>query len=667
MHRDMERYREFTRRAFIVGLGQTALFTVLAGQLAYLQVVEQDKFKTLSDENRISHRLVTAGRGEIMDRFGVPLAINTQNFRAFVIAEQSKNVAGTLESLSTLIPLSDVEKKGVMTDIAKQRAFTPILVKENLSWEDMAKIESNLPDLPGVSVDEGEIRSYPFGEATAHIIGYVGRISEAEIAQAEERGAKDPIMRLPGFRIGKTGVEKRYDETLRGQAGRTSAEVNVVGREIRELEKVPPKKGRRMTLTLDADLQMQCQEMLMREKSAAAVVMDAHTGEVYALCSFPGFDPNMFSRGIPTDLWEELLANETNPLTNKAVSGQYPPGSTFKMVTSLAVLEAGISPDASVYCPGHYMLGGIKFHCWKNGGHGRMGMVSALEQSCDTYFYEMGRRIGVDAIAKMGRRLGFGERLGFDIPGEGPGLMPDRAWKMKRHKEQWHQGETLNVAIGQGQVLTTPLQLATMTARLVNGGRAVKPVLVRSIEDEGNKIPKWEDMGINPAHLAVIRRGMDAVVNGGRGTAGGARIREEPYSMGGKTGTAQVQRITAAQRAAGVKNEDLPWRQRHHALFVGYGPVEDPRYVTAVIVEHGVGGSKAAAPIARDILLAAQKRDPRRIRTVDVATEAATGGAASQGVPPPGEKPVSGEKSATEKKKPGEKGPKEKAPKEKAP
>lgn len=626
MNRDMERYREFSRRAFLVGLGQATLFAALAGRLAYLQVFEQEKFQTLSDENRISHRLVPAGRGEIMDRFGVPLAINTQNFRTFVVAEQSKDVDDTLARLARLIPVSEEEKAGVKADIKKQRAFTPILVKENLNWDDMAKVESNLPDLPGVTVDEGEIRSYPLGEATAHIIGYVGRVTEAELAKAEEDKNKDPIMMLPGFRIGKTGVEKKYDGVLRGTAGRTSAEVNVVGREIRELEKIPAQKGKRLTLTLDADLQMQCQEMLMRERSASAVVMDAMTGEVYALCSFPSFDPNLFSRGIPADLWEELLANETNPLTNKAVSGQYPPGSTFKMVTAMAIQEEGISPDARVFCPGHYMLGGIKFHCWKQGGHGHMNMVQALEQSCDTYFYEMGRRIGVDNIAAMARRLGMGERLGFDIPGEGPGIIPDRAWKARTQKEKtWHQGETLNVAIGQGQVLTTPLQLATMTARLVNGGRAVKPVLVRSIEDKGNQIPDWKSIGLNPRHLKVVMDGMNAVVNGGRGTAGGSKIREEPYSMAGKTGTAQVQRITAAQRAAGIKNEDLPWRQRHHALFVGYGPVEAPRYVAAVVVEHGVGGSKAAAPIARDILLAAQKRDPRTIRTVDDATAAAEG------------------------------------------
>lgn len=619
MNRDMERYREFSRRAFIIGLAQTGLFGVLAGRLAWLQVVETEKFKTLSDENRISLRLVPAGRGEIMDRFGVPLAINTQNFRTFLVAEQTGGkTKETLEALAGLIPVTDAEKEAVLAEVKKQRAFTPVLVKENLGWEDMARIESNLPDLPGVTVDEGEIRSYPLGEATAHIIGYVGRVSKGELTD-------DPIMMIPGFRIGKIGVEKKYDETLRGVAGRTRAEVNVVGREIRELDSIAPKKGKRLTMTLDADLQMQCQEILMREKSGSAVVMDAATGEVYALCSHPSYDPNSFSRGIPADIWEELQANETNPLTNKAVSGQYPPGSTFKMVTAMAALEAGISPDARVYCPGHYMLGKDKFHCWKEGGHGHMNMVDALEQSCDSYFYDVGKRIGVDAIARMGRRLGLGEKLGFDIPGEGGGLMPDREWKRRVRGESWHQGETLNVAIGQGQVLTTPLQLATMTARLVNGGLGVKPILVRSIEEEGNKIPKWEDLEFRKSHLDLIRHGMDAVVNGDRGTAAASKIKEEGFSMGGKTGTAQVRRITAAQRAAGIKNEDLPWRQRHHALFVGYGPIEDPRYVVSVVIEHGVGGSRAAAPIARDILTAAQRRDPRRIRTVDDATAAAVG------------------------------------------
>lgn len=623
MNRDMERYKQFSRRAFLVGAAQVSGFAILAGRLGYLQVIEQEKFQTLSDKNRISMRLIPAGRGEIMDRFGVPLAINTQNFRCFIVPEQADDVEDTLNRLSKLIPVTDGDKQEVMAEIGKHRPFTPVLVKENLTWDDMAKVELNLPDLPGVSMDEGDVRSYPLGSATAHIIGYVGRVSQGELKAAEQDGKEDPVMGIPGFRIGKIGIEKKFDDILRGQAGQIRAEVNVVGREIRELSRDDARKGQRLTLSLDADLQMQCQEMLARERSASAVVMDAYTGEVYALCSYPSYDPNVFSRGIPADLWEELLADETNPLTNKAVAGQYPPGSTFKMVTALAALEAGISPGAHVFCPGFYMMGKDKFHCWKQGGHGTVDMVGALQMSCDTFFYDVGKRIGVDAIAKMANRLGMGDRLGIEVPGEGTGLIPSKEWKMRKLKQPWHQGETLNISIGQGQTLTTPLQLAVMTARLVNGGLAVKPVLVRSIEEAGNLVPKPANIGFSKAHLEIIRHGMDAVVNSQRGTAYGARITEAPFSMGGKTGTAQVRRITMAQRAAGVKNEDLSWKFRHHALFVGYGPIEDPKYVVSVVVEHGVGGSKAAAPIARDILTAAQRRDPRKIRTVDDATAAA--------------------------------------------
>jgi penicillin-binding protein 2 len=619
INRDVERSKEFTRRALLLGAGKAALFAALGTRLVWLQVVEQQKFRTLSDKNRISIRLVPAGRGEIMDRFGVPLAINTPNFRAILVPEQSPDVDETLGKLAKLIPLSEAERAEAMDEVADHKPFAPVLVKENLSWEDMAKVELRLTDLPGISIDEGESRSYPLSSATAHIIGYVGRVSKAEL---EAGGNDDPVMSTPGFRIGKNGVEKSFDKILRGEAGQTQAEVNVQGREIRELGRVEPKKGHRLTLTLDADLQMQTQERLAKERSAAAIVMDAHTGEVYALCSYPSFDPNIFSQGIPADLWEELLADETHPLTNKIVSGQYPPGSTFKMVTALSALEAGIDPGTRVFCPGYYTFGERRFHCWSwnRGGHGWVGFEQALCMSCDTFFYDMGRRLGVDPISKMAHRLGMGSRLGFDIPGEAAGLVPDRAWKLKATKQQWQQGETLNVAIGQGQTLATPLQLVTMIARLVNGGKAVKPTLVRSIEEVGSRIPPAEKIGFRENTMAIVRRGMVAVVADARGTAHGSMIKEAPYSMGGKTGSAQVRRITESMRAAGLaKTDNMPWKFRDHALFVGFGPVDVPQYVCAIIVEHGLHGASAAAPIARDILLSAQKRDPRRIRTVDDA------------------------------------------------
>lgn len=602
MNNDMKRYRDFSRRALIFGAGQAAAFLILAGRLGYLQIIESEKYRTLSDKNRISLRLIPASRGEIVDRFGVPLAVNTQNFRAFIIPEQADDVEATLEKLSKIIPVTAEDKQEALVEISRQRPFTPVLVKENLAWDDMAKVEINVPDLPGVSMDEGEIRSYPFGQATAHIVGYVGRVSPSEMTD-------DPVMGIPGFRIGKSGIEKNKDIDLRGTAGQIQAEVNVVGREIRELARAEPVKGDRLFLTLDADLQMQCQEILSREKSASAVVMDAFTGEIYALCSHPSFDPNQFSRGIPADLWEELLSDDAFPLTNKAVAGQYPPGSTFKMVTALAALDAGaVNAGTTIFCPGHYMLGQDKFHCWKPGGHGTVDLQKALAQSCDTFFYEFGKKAGIDAIARMARRLGLGEKLDIDIPGEGSGLIADRAWKLKRYKQPWQQGETLNAAIGQGHMLTTPLQLAVMTARLVNGGIAVMPSLVQKKEAP----PAWESIGLNREHVRLVMQGMKAVVNDEHGTAYSSRP-EKPYSMGGKTGTAQVRRITMQQRLAGIQNESLPWKFRHHALFVGYGPVDKPRYVTAVVVEHGVGGGKAAAPLARDILLLTQKRAPDKI------------------------------------------------------
>ncbi len=618
MNRDMERYKEFSRRALLVGVGQAALFAVLGARLAYLQVHENAKFQTLSDKNRISTRLVPAGRGEIMDRFGVPLAINIQNFRAFLVPEQTDDVEGTLDRLSKIIPVTDDDKQTVLAQLDQNRPFTPLLVKENLTWNDMAAVELNLPDLPGVSTDEGEARSYPLSKATAHIIGYVGRVSEAEMTD-------DPVMSIPGFRIGKSGVEKKFDSELRGVAGQIQEEVNVVGRAIRELSRTEPKKGHRLTLTLDADIQMQCQERLAQEKSASAIVMDAHTGEVYALCSYPSFDPNLFSSGIPADTWEDLLADEANPLTNKIVAGQYPPGSTFKPITAMAALEAGVDPNTHVFCPGYYTFGDRRFHCWSwnRGGHGSVNFESALCQSCDTFFYEMGHRIGVDAIAKMAHRLGLGQKLGFEIPGEAPGLVPDQAWKLRVSKQPWQQGETLNIAIGQGQTVATPLQLATMCARIVNGGKAVKPVLVRSIEEEGNQVPVPETLGLRKQSLDIVVRGMDMVVNDPRGTAKRSAITEAPYSMGGKTGSAQVRRITEAMRAENLKPTDIPWKFRDHALFIGFGPVDAPQYVTAVVVEHGTHGATACGPIAHDILLAAQKRNPSKIHTVDDAVDEA--------------------------------------------
>lgn len=612
MDRDTDRYRCLTRRVMVLGGIKLGLLSTLAGRLYYLQVVQAEKYRTLSDDNRISLRMLAPSRGPIVDRFGVPLAINQQNYRVVVVAERARALHDILDKVSEIVPLYDSDRRRIIREVQRKRRFVPVTVKENLTWEQVATLEMNTPDLPGVSIEVGEIRNYPFAADTAHILGYVGAVSEAELNG-------DPVLSLPGFRIGKSGIEKYHEESLRGVAGSMQLEVNAVGRVIRELSRDDGQPGREVQLTLDIGLQQFTQARLSQEVSAAAVVIDVHTGGIYAMASHPSYDPNQFTMGIPAGLWNELLRNQATPLSNKAVAGQYAPGSTFKMIVALAALDSGIvNARYSVYCPGHMDLGDHRFHCWKKGGHGSVDMVTALQYSCDTYFYDLARRLGIDRIAEMAHRFGMGEALGIDLPHERPGLMPSRDWKMATYNKSWQQGETLIASIGQGYVLSTPLQLAVMTARLANGGRAVRPHLTKQIRQGPHEQTVWPSLGVRKEHLDVVLAGMDAVTNHPAGTAYKSRITEAGLEMAGKTGTAQVRRITMAERATGVKkNDQLPWRERDHALFVAYAPLNAPRYACAVIVEHGGGGSTVAAPIARDILVECQKRAPGRATLAD--------------------------------------------------
>ncbi|SMH58089.1 penicillin-binding protein 2 [Azospirillum agricola] len=607
--RDTDRSRLLTRRALVLGGIKLAGLSTLVGRLYYLQVVESARYTMLAEENRISLRLIAPSRGTIVDRFGTPLAINQQNYRVVVVSERTRNIQETLDKISRIVPLTDSDRRRVMRELHRKRRFVPVTVRENLSWEQVATIEMNTPDLPGVSIEVGEIRNYPQAEATAHIMGYVGAVSEAELS-----GNSDPVLSLPGFRIGKAGIEKHHEKVLRGTAGTSQLEVNAVGRVIRELSRDEGQSGREVQLTIDMGLQRYVQERLSQEQSASAVVMDIHTGGIYALSSHPSYDPNQFTMGISAELWEELLANPATPLSNKAVAGQYPPGSTYKMVVALAGLESGIiNSRHTVFCPGHMELGDHRFHCWKRGGHGTVDMVGALRHSCDVFFYDVSRRVGVDRIAEMSRRFGLGERTGLDLPHERGGLIPSIAWKKATLGKGWDMGETLVASIGQGYVLATPLQLAVMTCRLANGGYAVKPHLTKQIKSVSGEQVTWPSLGVKKENLDVVLRGMYEVSNAPNGTAYKSRITQPGFELAGKTGSAQVRRITMAERSTGVKkNEDIPWRERDHALFVAFAPVHAPRYACSVFVEHGGGGSTAAAPIARDILLECQKRDPGR-------------------------------------------------------
>ncbi|MBK1668439.1 penicillin-binding protein 2 [Rhodovibrio sodomensis] len=632
MNEDHSRFKTFSRRAALLGGGKALLFGALAARLYYLQVVEADKYATLAEDNRISLRLLPPPRGRILDRFGQPLAANEQNYKVVLVAEQAKDVERTLDRLAQIIELGAGERARIMTEVRKKRAFVPVTVREYLDWATVSRIEVNAPDLPGISIDVGQTRAYPFGPEMAHVLGYVAAVSESELKAAE-----DPLLELPGFKIGKNGLEKEYDEKLRGSAGTSTIEVNAVGRTIRELKREEGTPGKDLVLSLDQQLQTYVQQRLSGEKSASVVLLDIATGGVLAMGSVPSFDPNLFNLGISASHWRKLRNDPLHPLINKATAGLYNPGSTYKMMVALAALKAGIDPAETVYCPGHYDLGNARFHCWKNYGHGEMDMHAAIKESCDVYFYDLSRRVGIEKIAAMSRRFALGDKTGIDLPGERGGTIPTKAWKRAQIGEPWQGGETLVSAIGQGFVLTSPLQLAVMTARLASG-RAVVPHFRRDLQpraDDGPRAqavdaaqqvaetrggpgpgtpapePMFAALDIPGADFALIRDAMDAVVNEPGGTAYSKRITRDGWHMAGKTGTSQVRRITMAERRQGViDNEDLPWRRRDHGLYVAYAPVNAPRYAVAVVVEHGGGGSKSAAPIGRDVLAEAQRLDP---------------------------------------------------------
>jgi penicillin-binding protein 2 len=615
MHRDADRLRVFSRRTALLGAAQLGLFGLLAGRLYHLQVMAADEYALLADENRINHRLLPPSRGRIFDRHHVPLALNVRTYRVMVVREQAGDVRARLADLRRLIELAPERIEAVVEDARMRRPFVPIMVREDLNWSEVARVAVNAHALPGITLDTGLLRAYPAGPIMSHILGYVGPVSKPELNG-------DPLLELPEFRHGKNGIEKLYNDVLRGTGGLSRFEVNALGREIKEFDRQDGEPGQDLELTIDLDLQRYVFERLEAQPSASAVVLDVHTGEVLALCSLPTYDARGFINGLSRAAWGELISNPLTPLVNKAISGEYPPGSTFKMIVALAALEGGVGPDHEVYCPGDLKLGRHQFHCWKQWGHGSLALVDAIAQSCDVYFYEMARKVGVDAIAAMARRFGLGERLGVDLPAERAGLVPDKAWKRQALDQPWHQGETLVVGIGQGYVQATPLQLAVMTARIANGGRAVRPWLVRgaaarvSPEAQG----QTERLGVSEWALRFVREGMFEVVNGPRGTARAARLPSAGLQMAGKTGTSQVRRISRTERVTGVrKNDDKPWEERDHALFVAFAPYQDPRYAVSVVVEHGGSGSTAAAPLARDIMAKALELDPSRPRPVPTA------------------------------------------------
>ena len=594
--------RSMVRRGVLIFALQGIFVAGLAARMRFLQIDQADQYRLLAEENRINVRLVPPSRGLVYDRDGLLIASNVQNYRAVIIREDVENLESLLNNLQTLLKISDEKKQAIRKLVLKHSPFVPITVLNNLSWSDVAKISVNAPVLHGLTADVGLNRHYPRGADYAHLLGYVGPVSDFDL---KKRDDNDPLLKIPRFQIGKTGVEAKLERALRGNAGTKRIEVNAKGRVIRELSRQESSPGQSVQMTIDTGLQNFALARLGK-KSASAVVMRVDNGDLLSMASSPSFDTNLFVEGISTNDYAALRDNEFRPLADKSVQGIYPPGSTFKMVIALAALDDGlIRPNEKIRCDGHIELADRKFHCWKRLGHEEITLTEALEQSCDVFFYDLALRVGIEKITQMAKRLGIGIKHNLPLSGVARGLSPTKNWKLKTQGESWVLGDTLNVGIGQGYVLASPLQLAVMAARIASG-KVVEPRIIKRVNGVEQKIPNQLKLDIDPNALGIIRSGMYEVSNGIKGTARKSKIAISEISMAAKTGTSQVRNITSKERATGViPNEKLPYNRRDHALFVGFAPYNQPKYAIAVVVEHGGGGSKVAAPIARDIMLRA--------------------------------------------------------------
>lgn len=595
----------FTRRALVVLTAQMAALGGLGHRLYELQVRDGDHYARLAENNRVNRRLIAPPRGRVVDRFGIAVASNKVNWRALLLPEETSDIPGTLDRFSALLPIEPRDRARIEREMRHKRRFIPIMLRDFLSWDDMARIELNAPSLPGVVIDVGTTRNYPFGPLLAHVVGYVAPPGEAEVAH-------DATMALPGMRIGRAGLEQTQDAQLRGTVGAVEIEVNSVGRIMAELSRDDGQPGDEITLTVDSGLQ---QAVLGRiaDQSASAVVMDCRNGEVLAMVSNPSFDPSLFDSGVSQAQWVEWTNDERTPLINKAVAGVYPPGSTFKPAVAMAALRAGtLSPTDRIFCPGYLDVGGTRFHCWSRYGHGSLTLRDGLKFSCDVFFYEVARRTGMDAIAAAAHSFGLGTSLDIELPHARQGLIPTPQWR-RAHGQHWNGGDTIVSGIGQGFVQVTPLQLATYVSRLASG-RAVQPHLVRAVSGklvEGTDPAHWPALEMPDPFLDQLRQGMFAVVNEPHGTAPKARLDIPGVQMAGKTGSAQVRRVSRAMRESGhFDSSALPWEYRPHALFICFAPFDAPRYAVSVVVEHGNAGAAVAAPLARDIMTDALTRDP---------------------------------------------------------
>ena len=607
-----EKQGAFTRRAFLLGGATGAGLLALTGRLIHLQLVEAQRYQKLAQSNQFNFRLVPPPRGLILDRNGVTLASNRPNFRLLVARETDMDIAKTVDDIATLVPIDAKKRERLIKDITRAPRKAPVQVMEDMSWEEFSRINVRAPELAGVTADMGEVRVYPYGGAFAHVIGYVAKVNDKDIKAVKEAGKEpDPLLYNPGFRIGRQGVEKAFDEPLRGKAGAQKQEVDSRGRVVRQdpggdIAAVP---GKEIRLTLDADIQNRALEV-MGEESGAIVLMDCRNGDLLCMASTPSFDANRFVKGLSGPEYKALAGYERKPLLDKAMTGTYPPGSTFKPMVALAALSAGVNPETRVNCTGSWFFGGRTWHCW--GRHGSQNLHDAIKNSCDIYFYQTALKTGPDAIAAAAHAFGLGGTFNIGIPGQKSGLVGTREWKRKYRPREpvWQAGDTVNYGIGQGYIGVNPLQSAVMTARLANGKKALNPRLIKSVggidQPHGDAVP---DLPYSKELLDYVRGGMIAVANDTSGTAyRQSQLGLGDIQMAGKTGTAQVRVFATGEsrKSAGVR-----LKLKDHNWFIAFAPIDDPRYAISVLIEHGgLGGATAAAPRAREVMRVALLKDP---------------------------------------------------------
>lgn len=572
----------FDRRTFFIGSMMGGIGVLLAARMGYIAIAEGEKYRTESESNRVNLTLIPPRRGWILDRNGAPLASNRADFRVDVIPERMAKPGDTVDSLASLLALEPDRVADIKAKIEASRGFQPIEVASGLDYEQFAAISVRLPDLPGVVPQRGFSRFYPTGPSVGHLIGYVGPASAEEYELD-----RNPLLITPGYKIGKDGLEKQFEQTLRGVPGARRVEVTASGRIVRDLETREDTQGDAVRLTIDGPLQDYAARRIGLE-SGSVVVMDCLTGDLLCMASMPSFDPNSFSDGIGSIEYAMLRDDERVPLRNKVLKGLYPPGSTVKPMVSMALMSQGVDPHETVFCGGGLRVGNRVFGCWNRRGHGQVDMAKGIYQSCDVYFYSMAQRVGMDPIAAMARRCGMGQEFPLPVTSQFFGTVPDPEWKLRKLGREWQAFDTVNATIGQGYMLASPLQLAVMASRLATGNH-VMPKLTLDTPPQG-----FNNIDFPAEQVAYVRQAMSDVVNG-PGTAGRARLPIDDVLLAGKTGTAQVVSLSKSDGKSG------PWKYRDHGLFIFFAPFDNPRYAGAVVIEHG-GGSGSAYPIARDVM-----------------------------------------------------------------